>query len=191
MSDSLTFYRGKVFAAPTELVRTRMLLDSGASNTFVSPRVIRKLGEAVKIRKPKIPLLVTVANGERLETAGFVILPITMGEWTGRVKAWVLETEYDVILGRDFLRSENPRINWQTSVMTLTDHARKTHDIHPTNGSHMIVKGGAHANLISARHVARVLRKKNMEARLFMVRANPDDTTALRSELPKHENPVV
>lgn len=168
-----------------------MLLDSGASNTFVSPRVLRRTSETARLRKPKIPLLVTIANRERLETAGFVILPVKLGGWTGRLKAWVLETEYDVILGRDFLRSENPRINWQTSVMTLIDHTHTTHDVYPTNGSRMIVKGDAHANLISARHVARTLRKKNREARLFMVRAKPDDAATPQPELPKHENPRI
>ncbi|KAJ5695585.1 hypothetical protein N7536_005997 [Penicillium majusculum] len=168
MSDSLTFYRGRVCTNPRQPIHVRMLLDSGASNTFISPRVWRRIGGTARLRKPKIPLWVTIANGERLETAGFAILPVKLGEWTGRIKAWVLETEYDVILGRDFLHSENPRIDWRTSVMTLTDHGRKTHDIYPTNGSRMIVKGEAHANLISARHVARALRKKNMEARLFM-----------------------
>ncbi|KAJ5951016.1 uncharacterized protein N7479_009429, partial [Penicillium vulpinum] len=62
ISDSLTFYRGKIYTAPTEPLRARILLDSGASNTFVSLYIITKLGGTAKIRKPKTPLIVTVAN---------------------------------------------------------------------------------------------------------------------------------
>ena len=128
-----------------------MLLDSGASNTFVSPHTLQRLDRRVQVRKPKIPLLVTIANGERLETDGFVFLLVKIGDWAGRIRAWILPTEYDIILGRDFLQAENPQIDWRTSVMTLTDHNHRLCTIHPTNNSRIVTRGSVHANLISAR----------------------------------------
>lgn len=102
-----------------------------------------------------------VRKSKQIHTSGFVVLPIKIGGWSSRVKAWVLETEYDLILGRDFLRAENPRIDWRTSVMNLTDHSHRTYAIYPTSNSRMITQGDAHANLISARHFSRIMRKNN------------------------------
>ena len=189
LGDALTFYRGKAFAL--DPVHVRMLLDSGSSDTFVAPRVLEKTSGDVQICKPRIPLKVTVANGERLDTAGYVYLPIKIGDWTGRIKAWVLDTEYDLILGRDFLRKENPRIDWRTSVMTLTDHRHRTCTVHPTNNARMITKGDAHANLISARHVSRLMRKAKREAYLFVVRPIRDGAGMGKPDSFRHQDKEI
>lgn len=191
LNDALTFYPGEIHTGGAKSKPLRMLLDSGASDTFVSPRVLAGLRERIRVRRPKKPLYVTVANGEQLETDGFTLLPIKIGGWTGRVRAWVLQTEYDLILGRDFLRTENPRINWHTSVMTLTDHKRQSYDVHPTDGSHTILAGAAHLHLISARHAGRLLRKPKREAYLFNIRPAKNEPEEEGPGPPKQDDPEI
>ncbi|OQD82989.1 hypothetical protein PENSOL_c164G00439 [Penicillium solitum] len=68
------------------------LLDPHHSESTPSRARLETLPQrgTARLRKPKIPLWVTIANGERLETAGFAILPVKLGEWTGRIKAHVV-----------------------------------------------------------------------------------------------------
>jgi hypothetical protein len=191
LNDSLTFYRGKIHAGNADPISVRMLLDSGASDTFVSPRVLGKLDGQIRVRKPKTPLLVTIANGERLETGGYTILLVKIGSWTGRIKAWILPTDYDMILGRDFLQTENPQIDWRTSVMTLTDHNHHTCAIHPTNNSRVVTRGSAHLNLMSAKQTRRLLRKSKSEAYLFTVRPTNRGHESEEPGPPKSDDPGI
>jgi hypothetical protein len=185
--DSLLFYRATV-GLGRHNVTVRALLDYGASHTFVSPAIVRKLGENVASQRSTTPLHVRMPDGGRLYTDMSVRIPITLGSWKGYLKAWILELpDLEFILGRDFLRSHNPRIDWTTSVMKLRDRS-KTHQIEPLASTSGHDSGEGGLNLISARQVGRAMRKRGTESALFILREAKD---VGKSVLPGHEDKKI
>ena len=90
------------------------LLDSGATHSFMSPKVVEQLGLSLKSPGSRVTLAdgrVALSSGRalgvfvRVEEGGtqvvdFVILPIK---------------DYEVVLGMDWLRAVNPVVDWRTA----------------------------------------------------------------------------
>lgn len=83
------------------------LIDSGATCTYVSPRVIQGLPT-------------TAVSGRSVETAGGHTLPITTratlllnaAGYHHHVNAYVLDTKFELILGHDWLKQVQPIPEW-------------------------------------------------------------------------------
>ncbi|KAJ6096151.1 hypothetical protein N7486_006897 [Penicillium sp. IBT 16267x] len=121
MSDSLMYYDAVIGAADAA-TDVRALVDSGASHTFVAPRVLERTGQNIPIHTHQKEMEVKLPDGGALHTRQYTWLPLRLGGWTGRVKAWILKlVDYELILGHEFLRTQNPQFDWTTSTMTLRD----------------------------------------------------------------------
>ncbi|KAJ5871089.1 uncharacterized protein N7529_003442 [Penicillium soppii] len=106
LGNELNFYDGKVQrAASKSSAAVRMLLDCGASHTFVSLAVAKRIGGRWD-RDKSLP--VALPNGERLYTNGSMFVDLHIGKWSGAKKVWAIDIAgYDVILGDDFLREHS------------------------------------------------------------------------------------
>ena len=86
----------------------RALLDSGASDSFVSWDVVRVLG----LRQYQLSqrLTVRVANGETLAVTHFVQLSARLGPMAVRLLLMVIKTTIPIVLGYPFLARTQPTI---------------------------------------------------------------------------------
>ena len=95
----------------------RALLDSGASDSFVSWDVVRVLG----LRQYPLSqrLTVRVANGEVLAVTHFVQLSSRLGPMTVRLSLRVIKTTIPIVLGYPFLARTQPTIDWKQRVLRI------------------------------------------------------------------------
>ena len=95
----------------------RALLDSGASDSFVSWDVVRVLG----LRQYPLSqrLTVRVANGEAFAVTHFVQLSARLGPMPVRVSLRVMKTTIPIVLGYPFLAKTQPTIDWKQRVLRI------------------------------------------------------------------------
>lgn len=148
----------------------KVLIDSGASHSFLSTQLADQLRDYRTPRSRK-PLDVGVANGESLTTKGHLQLPIAFGDWTAKVGVYALDLPYhDMILGRDWLKTANPQIDWETSEMRLSaKDKRHIHVVRPIDIRNHLSSVGVSLDLMSAKQAARILRKKGKERAVLAV----------------------
>lgn len=157
LGEHLNFFDGSLSrsTATGPPVTCRMLLDCGASHTFVSLETARRLGGKWKKR---VPLPVSLPNGETLHTQGTMDLEIRLGKWAGTKRAWAVGIEgYDVVLGNDFLCTHNPKVSFPTRRMWLTDH-KGEHEVHAVDGRVLDGEEKGTLNLLSKKDVRRVMQ---------------------------------
>ena len=95
----------------------RALLDSGASDSFVSLDVVRVLG----LRQYPLSQRLTarVANGENLAVTHFVQLSARSGPMPVRLSLVVIKTTLPIVLGYHFLARTQPTIDWKQRVLRV------------------------------------------------------------------------
>ena len=95
----------------------RALLDSGASDSFVSWDVVRVLG----LRQYPLSqrLTVRVANVEALAVTHFVQLSARLGPMPVRVSLRVIKATIPIVLGYQFLAKTQPTIDWKQRVLRI------------------------------------------------------------------------
>ena len=95
----------------------RALLDSGASDSFVSWDVVRALG----LRQYPLSqrLTVRVANGEALAVTHFVQLSARLGPMPVRVSLRVIKTTIPIVLGYPFFARTQPTIDRKQLVLRI------------------------------------------------------------------------
>jgi len=89
----------------------RALLDSGASENFMSPKVAERLN-----LEPKPHFLsesVRIGDGSVMPVLGYITTHIEIGEVTARLTFQVASTHDDIILGMPFLQRLDPQISWK------------------------------------------------------------------------------
>ena len=105
------------------------LLDSGASNNFLSPRQVAR--RRLRVSKAPTPLRVALADGRTLITDDLVTTEIRLGTLIASIDLYVLDINgLDAVLGKPFLTDFNPHIDWTTNVMAIR-HDGLTHVIDP------------------------------------------------------------
>jgi transposase InsO family protein len=191
MGDSLLFYSaalGKHDAG----VRVKALLDCGASHTFISRETLRNYPSLGSVKKNSQELRVKMPDGGRLVTDTSIQIPLALGSWRGIITAWILDLpDYEFILGRDFLRSVNPSIDWVSSRMKIRDY-RRTYMIESVGSRTTLSCDDASFNLLSAKQTSRAIRKKGTEATLAIVRSRNEPTKAEQTgSIPTHKDPKV
>ena len=95
----------------------RALLDSVASDSFVSWDVVRVLG----LRQYPLSqrLTVRVANGEALAVTHFVQLSARLGPIPVRLSLRVINTTIPIVFGYPFLARTQPAIDWKQRVLRI------------------------------------------------------------------------
>lgn len=93
------------------------LIDGGAGGDFISRRATQRLGITIDTG-PSTELI--FADGRRHVTAEQVSCSVGIGPTgTTSTKIVLPQSPYDVILGRPWLATVNPDIDWKTNVMRL------------------------------------------------------------------------
>ena len=98
-------------------VTVRALLDSGASDSFVSYEVVRALG--LTPYPLQQPLTVRVANGQGLAVTHFVKLQGKLGPMNVRLLLRMIKTNIPVVLGYPFLARLQPLVDWKRRVIRV------------------------------------------------------------------------
>lgn len=145
-----------------------MLHGSGASHSFVSYSIARKLGGKVRwhVERP---------NGEKMRTGRFCRAPVRIGGWSSLVTMWELDLkEYDVILGYDFVRKFNPTPDWSTASVKIRDARGRMHTLRAV-GRTLHKDLSWQLNTISRKQTVRALKKKGTQAFLSWVRPSSED----------------
>ena len=92
-----------------------VLLDSGASCTYVSPFLAAGCPvQSVSNRE------VETAGGHKFAINRAVTLSLDAAGLTHQVFAYVLDTKFDLILGRDWIKRMKPVPNWEQDIWVIT-----------------------------------------------------------------------
>jgi hypothetical protein len=160
------------------------LIDSGASASYVSPRI---LGD----RKTKTVLgrAVETAGGHTLTIDKQVSLALDVAGYRHSVEAFVLDTKFDLILGRDWLKSENPVPDWDIDTWRINKNG-KQYLLRPRRARPL----PDFSYLISQRQVERLERNNQVDGMyLCLLRSGEDEEiktdidtkiSALQAEFP-------
>lgn len=131
-----------------------VLVDSGASEDYIDPKVVMKL------RLPTLQLHrrhVRLANGT-LQDAGRVVpdLRFRIGQFRDRRPFVITQlAQYDIILGKPWLTAHNPAIDWVSNTITIERRDIKYILQQPSNIKETI----SGVSLLSALQLKRELRK--------------------------------
>ena len=90
------------------------LLDSGASDSFISADVVKQA--ELRPVPLKEPIRVRAANRQSRDVLHFVRVTVVVGTLHLRLFLGVITTPLPIVLGYPFLQQFNPMINWQSSA---------------------------------------------------------------------------
>ena len=150
---------------PLNGVEATLLIDSGASRNFVSPHFLKRHGRLKPVNLPQ-PLLVRLADGsvspapQELHDTSVLLTPTFT--YTCSFVVTPLQG-YDGILGKPFLTSINPAIDWTTNTISSPFHLV---------GSPPSPLPPPTCSVISAARMAKSLRK-HPETLTFLVNITP------------------
>ena len=97
----------------------KVLLDTGATDSFVNPKWLLRAGYSMGVLKPANHV-VKLANGQEEPVKGLIRLPLKIGQYKGTVKLFVLDIgDYDVILGDQWLRENKAYIDYANKSCTV------------------------------------------------------------------------
>ena len=96
----------------------KAMLDSGATVNVIAERVLREVGGVMKPAAERVKF----ADGRLIRAEGVAEVSLTSRGHTEVVPCLVLrELDTDMLLGRPWLRTWNPTINWTTGELIFSD----------------------------------------------------------------------
>ncbi|KAG2216042.1 hypothetical protein INT45_007163 [Circinella minor] len=103
-SESLLLYDGSCAGK-----RMLVLLNSGASSSYISPNMVKNL-EMVQVEAREVE----TAGGHRLHIDKMVNVDFNLDGCNMTIKAYILDTKFDFVLGRNWLQKYTPDVDWLT-----------------------------------------------------------------------------
>lgn len=105
------------------------LLDPGATDNFVSPELAR----VASLNLNNCSVEVELGNGSsvKVNQVGYEMIGLERAESEQKFYTLDLPEETPLILGRSWLRTHNPKVDWQSYVMQFEDKAGKLREVHP------------------------------------------------------------
>ena len=105
-------------------VTTLALVDSGASTTFISKRLVNELGMRTKRFSQSIPLLnIDRTTNNSGSITHYIELTLAIPHARGHISKTIFAVtnidDQDIIIGIDWLKQHNPEINWKQGTFTL------------------------------------------------------------------------
>lgn len=109
--------------------KVRAMIDSGATGNFLSSSMAAKL--KLKHVKKETADSVKFADGQSSESTHVCTTPYSLQEFSDSETFHLLDLDpdYEVVLGRPWLRRINPQIDWDYDTLTIARHGRR-HVIH-------------------------------------------------------------
>src|SRR6266851_2424222 len=97
-------------------VKVKALLDSGATENFIHPRMVKKMKLQTRLlKKPRQVKNVDGSPNKAGEVMEVAILEIRHKGYRGNHAFFVAEVDHDnILLGYPFLEAVNPEINWRS-----------------------------------------------------------------------------
>ena len=158
-----------------DAVNKKVLVDTGASHTFMSEATARSVPIIARHRSLN-PLRVELPNGDVIWAFEKVEVLLRLNTWTGKVKMWLLDiSEYDIIMGKDWLWNNRAVIHVFGPKLSIRGRNGSSHEVEPLNPRRRVKTPGAGQLLCSAGQMARYVRKRSSEAWLwiFQEKASP------------------
>lgn len=156
-----------------------ILIDSGSSQSYISESFVRQISLPTE-QNGETPYWVQVADGRYREASQTVHCGLQLGTYQMNLDARVLYLpSYDVILGRDWLTSVNPVIDFQDHSMEIQDPQGRIHELRPENTQHYISTPETTCLVedvypISWSQTEKYLRQPGTTAALFVIRKETD-----------------
>lgn len=97
------------------------LVDSGATNNFISRNVAEKCGLDISSSDT---ITVRLADGQVVTTSAYTTAVVRLGELWMEMRFEILDAEVATIFGMPFLELANPQINWQTKTLKIKHRGR-------------------------------------------------------------------
>ena len=161
-------------------VQGTALADTGATLNYISSDYASRSNipflEKCSARSVQLP------SGDKMNVLGHCTFLMTMGEWSGRVQATILDikAEFDVILGLSWHCEWRPVPDWDSLDMLIST-AEGVHRIEhklkemamPKRHSLTVMReyrSDLHFNLISEKEAKRDLKQKHARAMLYFIR---------------------
>src|ERR1700733_14469000 len=107
---------------------TTALLDSGATDSFIDRKTIKKHNLTVTELENPIPVYNADGNRNKLgDISGYVTLEMAFGNHKERMRLYATSLGQDrIFIGHDWLKKHNPEIDWKTDEVTMTRCPVKT-----------------------------------------------------------------
>ena len=106
----------------------KVLMDTGANRNFMSYRYWAKVfGKDKDVSKQKQRVkTVLLLNGQTMAIYGIYDMNVEISEWHGRIQVCVadLQSEFDVVLGLNWHRQYQPKIDWNMMVFEVQEGGR-------------------------------------------------------------------
>ncbi|KAG2216563.1 hypothetical protein INT45_013572 [Circinella minor] len=146
----------------------KVLIDSGASGSYVASMIVAGLPTRLIPNRE-----VETAGGHVLAINKQVTLPLDAQGYKHTTDAYVLDTKFDLILGRNWLKTVQPTPDWASDTWKISTN-NQDYIIHPTHKQ----ETQDITYLLSHRQVQRLERSKGIdEIFLCYVRPDIDNTT--------------
>ena len=147
----------------------KALIDSGASNNFISQRIIHQLN--LQTNPLKHQLTVKSADGTTLSCNSYTSLKLKLSNLQIRITLRIIDIVPDIVLGLPFLQTYNPIIDWRSRIITIKDAMGKQHQLSPLSN--------ADANIASIH----CIDKRNLEtSRRIAACCKPMDITIIMNK---------
>ncbi|KAG2212941.1 hypothetical protein INT45_002311, partial [Circinella minor] len=172
-SESLPLYDGSCAGK-----RMLVLLDSGASSSYISPNMVKNL-ETVQVEAREVE----TAGGHRLRIDKMVNVDFNLDGCNMTIKAYILDTKFDFVLGRNWLQKYTPDVDWSTDNWTIA-----------VNGETKILKPVRYLGesglryLLSHKQINRAIRHKEVKE-VYLLHFSDSDLE--ENKIPEELQPLV
>jgi transposase InsO family protein len=148
----------------------RALVDSGATTEFVDKRFMARIGAKPELLRR--PLSINLADKSVQRTTHVApALKVQLGSYKDHLRCYQadLGEQWDIILGRSWLKRVDPAINWKADTVTFTFQGQQHTLRGATEGSNDPTCGGICLSALQFKRFAR----KRAQAWLLVIRDVP------------------
>ena len=162
-------------------LRARFLFDTGASSSFISQSFVKKNNIFQHAMATPQPIQLAATN-TILTAKRSVQITIELGKYKCQMEAIVCEIkEYDIIIGMNWFRQEQPQIQWNDPrKLTINKNTKKEAtiigEVNEANTINVAKVDGKQSIMeISSLQLKRAIRRKDTE--LYLAFLQPKETT--------------
>ncbi len=176
LAHTLLKFRGLLTQNPEDsrqdkkVRQVNVLIDCGATDNFVSSKLIHGLGFRSDLRL--VPHVVSVATGRTsVSDRQLTQIELKLGEHIEKIDLNILDlAAHDIILGKPWLNKHNPQIDWLTDTLTFQS----------IDGKNIILSRNQAANIpmISHTQVKKAIRQREEVSLIYIQASTSNDTNS-------------